>query len=173
VKELQTSNILEAYLEQNRRTSNRVDLTGEKFGSLTVVEPSINIEGRTTWLCLCECGSKRVILTRELRRGKATSCGCKKKPKGLEQMHYIGGTCIEMISSTRIRSNNRSGQPGVFRDSNSNKWRAEIMFRGKRYYLGRFNDIKDAIASREDAKDRLHNNFIKEYKDTKENQKSN
>ena len=155
------------------RSSNRLDLTGQKYGALTVVEPSKNIGGRTTWLCHCDCGSKRIISTRELRRGKATSCGCIKKPKGLQQMHYIGGTCIEMISSTRIRSNNISGHPGVFRDAASNKWRAEIMFRGKRYFLGRYNDIKDAIANREDAKDRLHNNFIREYSEAEKNQKSN
>ena len=44
------------------------------------------------------------------------------------------------------------------------------MFRGKRYFLGRYNDIKDAIANREDAKDRLHNNFIMEYSEAEKNQ---
>lgn len=150
-------------MEQKKLKYNRLDLTGQRYGILTVLQNSENIGLRTAWLCQCDCGSTTIVKTKELRRGKVASCGCRKKPYGLQQMQYINGTCIEMLKSPKIRSNNISGHPGVFRDTKSNKWRAEIMFQGKRYYLGRFNNMKDAIANREEAKEKLHYQFVRKH----------
>ena len=37
--------------------SNFIDLTGQKFGRLTVIKRVENTkEGRAKWLCQCECG---------------------------------------------------------------------------------------------------------------------
>lgn len=148
-------------MDQKKLQNNRIDLTGQRYGFLTVLQPSENIGIRTTWLCQCDCGSTTIVKTRELRRGKVASCGCRKKPNGLQLIHYIDGTCIEMLKSTKMRSNNTSGHTGVFLDCRSNKWRAEIMLKGKRHCLWSFNNLKDAIASREEAKERLHNHFIR------------
>lgn len=64
------------------------DLTGEKFGMLTVLEYA-GAEGRhvsgkrqARWLCRCECGKLRVVVKERLRRGTVTTCGsraCKLK----------------------------------------------------------------------------------------------
>lgn len=150
-------------MEQKKLKNNRLDLAGQQYGILTVMQSSENIGIRTAWLCQCDCGSTTIVKTVDLRRGKVTSCGCRKKTNGLLQMQYIDGTCIEMLKSTKIRSNNKSGYPGVFYDSKSSKWRAEIMFQGKRYCLGRFNNIIDAIANREEAKEKLHNQFVRKH----------
>lgn len=152
-------------MDQKKHQRSRLNLTGQRYGFLTALQPSENIESRTAWLCQCACGIKTIVKTKDLRSGKVKSCGCRKKTNGLQQMHYIDGTCIEMLKSTKIRNNNKSGYTGVFRDSRSNMWRAEIMLKGKRHCLGRFNKLKDAIASREEAKERLHNHFIKEHDD--------
>lgn len=58
-----------------------IDLTGEKFGRLTVikrVESHIEPSGgrRTMWLCKCTCGNTKIIGARELTRGYTKSCGC-------------------------------------------------------------------------------------------------
>ena len=55
------------------------DLTGKKFGRLTVIERvSNNKWGQTKWLCECECGNEKIIyggsLTRKIESTK--SCGC-------------------------------------------------------------------------------------------------
>ena len=55
------------------------DLTGQRFGSLTVLHREPNQNGRTCWLCQCDCGNTCTVLSRDLKRGSATSCGCKKK----------------------------------------------------------------------------------------------
>jgi len=52
------------------------DLTGQKFGKLTVIKPvSKNHSNNTIWLCLCECGNYTEVVNSNL--GKAiNSCGC-------------------------------------------------------------------------------------------------
>jgi hypothetical protein len=53
-----------------------IDLTGQKFGRLTVTERAGAKNGHAAWKCVCDCGT--VIETRscDLRNGKTTSCGC-------------------------------------------------------------------------------------------------
>lgn len=57
------------------------DFTGETFGRLTVIGLHDHIRFpsgsmRYRWLCHCVCGTERVILGSNLRRGTSTSCGC-------------------------------------------------------------------------------------------------
>lgn len=53
-----------------------IDLTGQKFGRLTVIERKPNKGKRTIWLCECECGTKKEFRQEDLRSGKTVSCGC-------------------------------------------------------------------------------------------------
>ena len=53
------------------------DLTGQKFGRLTVIERAENDKnGSTRWLCRCECGNEKIIEGGHLRSHKIKSCGC-------------------------------------------------------------------------------------------------
>lgn len=57
------------------------DLTGEKFGRLTVLEfagrrRTKGGESKRTWMCLCECGTKTTVDTGCLTSGATLSCGC-------------------------------------------------------------------------------------------------
>lgn len=151
------------YDKKPRQGYGRLDLTGQRFGVLTVLEPADNISGKTAWSCLCDCGTECIVKTKYLRNGKTRSCGCLEKPRGLQQMHYVDGTCIEMLESQTIRSNNTSGCTGVCFDPSKNLWRAEIMLQGKQHYLGRFRKKEDAIQARLDAKERYHDEFVKSF----------
>lgn len=55
-----------------------IDLTGQKFGRLTVVErsPRKNNSTNARWLCRCDCGQEVSVLGVTLRRGESKSCGC-------------------------------------------------------------------------------------------------
>ena len=54
-----------------------IDLTGKQFGRFTVLERvRNNKDGRTMWLCQCECGNKRIVSGKCLRNGHTRSCGC-------------------------------------------------------------------------------------------------
>ena len=52
---------------------------------------------------------------------------------------------------------NISGYKGVYWDTWSEKWRAEIGLNGKNFRLGRFIDIKDAVKARLKAEKIYHN----------------
>lgn len=55
-----------------------VDLTGQKFGRLTVIERAGKAAhgDHAKWLCQCECGNTITALSNNLRFGNTTSCGC-------------------------------------------------------------------------------------------------
>ena len=58
------------------------DLTGQRFGRLTVLRQVPVPEGLTQnnyWLCRCDCGTERVVLASNLIRGHTKSCGCLKQ----------------------------------------------------------------------------------------------
>lgn len=59
-----------------------------------------------------------------------------------------------VIRSAVARSNNTSGYPGVAKAKK--KWRASISYQCKRYILGYFSEIENAIAARMDAEKRLN-----------------
>lgn len=47
-----------------------IDLTGQKFGRLSVIERvQNNKDGRTMWKCRCDCGNERVVMGKSLRSG--------------------------------------------------------------------------------------------------------
>lgn len=57
--------------------ANFKDLTGQKFGRLTVMERSgKNKFNYATWRCKCECGKEIVVPGNALRNGNTKSCGC-------------------------------------------------------------------------------------------------
>ena len=56
--------------------SKLIDLTSERFGKLLVLSRVKNIRRRTAWLCRCDCGAIAVKITKYLRNGDTTSCGC-------------------------------------------------------------------------------------------------
>ena len=57
--------------------SNFIDLTGQKFGRLTVIRKAKNpSEAHIKWLCECECGNFITTRASNLRRGITKSCGC-------------------------------------------------------------------------------------------------
>jgi hypothetical protein len=54
-----------------------VDLTGQKFFRLTVIEHAgRNKHKRSLWNCLCYCGATKVIDGTKLKSGNTRSCGC-------------------------------------------------------------------------------------------------
>lgn len=56
---------------------NFIDLTGQKFGRLTVISKAENpSEAHIKWLCKCECGNFITTRGTSLRSGITKSCGC-------------------------------------------------------------------------------------------------
>ena len=58
----------------------RKELTGQRFGKLTVTERTDRTKGRyVVWRCQCDCGGEILANTRELSRGTVKDCGCVKQ----------------------------------------------------------------------------------------------
>ncbi len=154
----------------------KLNLAGQRFGKLTVLDTAENIGKRTAWRCLCDCGREIAVKTSCLRSGHTTSCGCLAKradsgssPLGLT---YVDGTCVEMLQAKTVRRNNTSGVSGVDWVRHKQRWRATICFKGKRRYLGSFKDFEDAVEARKRAERELHDEFLREYNETAKEQQS-
>lgn len=52
-----------------------IDLTGQRFGKLTVVKEAFRDKG-VHWICMCDCGNQATVLGTSLRTGHTTSCSC-------------------------------------------------------------------------------------------------
>lgn len=63
------------------KIGNLIDLTGQRFGRLIVIERDKNKKNtsHTYWMCKCDCGNIKSINSDSLRNGKTQSCGCLNK----------------------------------------------------------------------------------------------
>lgn len=55
------------------------NLTGLKFGKLTVIGIEQTLTRKTYWKCMCECGNYKIVRSDSLICGTVKSCGCLKK----------------------------------------------------------------------------------------------
>lgn len=53
-----------------------LDLVGQRYGRLTVIEPARTNGRYPAWKCKCDCGNEVIVITNSLRSGKTKSCGC-------------------------------------------------------------------------------------------------
>lgn len=63
-----------------KRMSARANRTGQRFGRLIVIEClGVASGGHRWWGCVCDCGNKVAVRSRELDAGHTRSCGCLQK----------------------------------------------------------------------------------------------
>lgn len=61
------------------------DFTGKRFGRLVVTSYAGKRYGRkTSWYCLCDCGTKRTVAGSHLATGHSQSCGCLNRDRTIE-----------------------------------------------------------------------------------------
>lgn len=53
---------------------NPVDLTGDRYGTLTVIKQSENKGKKKMWLCRCDCGNEVIVSGGNLRNGHTQHC---------------------------------------------------------------------------------------------------
>lgn len=144
------------------------DLTGNKYGRLTVLFPTEkrDSKGSVFWHCRCDCGNEVEVSADGLMHGNHMSCGCYRREEIWDhlhdQLHLIDGTCVEMLEKRKKRSDNKSGFRGVYHMKNG-KYRVGIGFKGKTYYITTTRSLEDAITQRLEAEKKIHDGFIKAY----------
>lgn len=72
------------------------DLTGKRFGNLTVLRQDAEVESRHSyWICKCDCGNTKSVRGSSLMSGKQVSCGCVRRSRlalGSQALVKHGGT---------------------------------------------------------------------------------
>lgn len=59
------------------------NLTGQRFGHLTALEPISNPPAPRTWRCACDCGGSKIVATSSLLTGRCSHCGCQRRGRDL------------------------------------------------------------------------------------------
>lgn len=86
------------------RSQNKIkDLTGNKYGRLTVIELVGCENHQSQWLCKCKCGNTKIVSAYNLKSRATTSCGCLLKETRKKTKHKTHG-----MTNTRIYSEYRS-----------------------------------------------------------------
>ncbi len=70
----------------------KIDLKNQRYGRLIVLHKAKTMTKRIKWLCLCDCGNKKVIQANHLRSGDIVSCGCYNKEVILKRCKTHGGS---------------------------------------------------------------------------------
>ena len=147
----------------------RQNLKGVRFGNLIALEP---MKERTTdrsvyWKCRClTCGKEKAIPANQLRKGVQISCGCNRENRLQETNGYIEGTCLKNVFSDKISRNNTSGYKGVF--LKRERWAASIQYKKKKYYLGSYDRLEDAVDARKQAENLIRDDAEKLMQKLKE-----
>ena len=129
------------------------DIRDITFGYLTPIEPTEKRHRKdVVWRCKCKCGNIVEMPATRLLTGNTLSCGCMKVENILSASKHIAGTHLfQSLKEDAPRSDNLSGYVGV--SPKRDKWVAHITYRGKRYHLGTYSNIEDAIKARARAKE--------------------
>ena len=63
-----------------------IDLTGKRFGQITVIRKDTSNHGdtRVRWICHCTCGKEWSVRGTNLRAGNTKSCGCVSRSQHLK-----------------------------------------------------------------------------------------
>lgn len=76
-----------------------IDLSGERYGKLTVIARTPNVSGKSMWRCVCQCGNEIVTSSNSLRMGRTRSCGCMRARQAAEN----GKASSDKISTKKTK----------------------------------------------------------------------
>jgi hypothetical protein len=144
----------------------KYDLSGQKFGRLTVLKlsPKRNASRNAYWLCKCSCGNFTEVDSYQLRHGGIKSCGCLKREAAAKQIKSnpqtsknIGNTRFfkdengNDIQRFKPSSRNKSGVIGVSFNKSAKLWVASMMVKGKLVLSETYPEFQDAVDARKRA----------------------
>ena len=105
------------------------DLSGEKFGKLTVVRPTNKraSNGSVIWHCKCDCGNECDVSRSKLLSNHTRSCGCRHQSKW-----------VDLIEDILMKMNIKYDKEKRFNDCKNKKGTDMLPFD---FYLPSFNAI--------------------------------
>jgi ribosomal protein L13 len=155
------------------------DIAGQRFGRLVAIRLTGKRKfGSVVWECKCDCGNVVEVASANLCDGNTKSCGCLQlesmieKGKSIDlkkQFGLIENTSVSLIKSKKLRIDSTTGHRGVSFNKRVGKYHAYIAFKHKKYHLGFFNTIEEAIEVRKQAEEKLFKPFIGWYEENYNN----
>ena len=162
-------------LHRERVAKPKQDLTGRRFGRLTVLGRAPldrkRVNGEINgWLCRCDCGTERVLTTKSLISNHAQSCGCgvgESARRRVDVDNVLGrydGTVVSAIRPDRpANSNSKSGIKGVHWSPSQGVWVASITVRRRNITLYRGSSMEEAVKARTRAEETYFTPIIDRY----------
>ena len=151
-----------------------VDMSGQRFGRLTVLGPEELDRPRTNgqrmgWKCRCDCGKEIIITRKELMSGKVHSCGCLLSEASASRVAVsvgqVDGTTLSAIRPERgANKNSKSGIKGVYWSARDGCWIAKITVKRRNITIGRYHNLPDAVKARRAAEEEYFTPILEENK---------
>lgn len=143
-----------------------VDVTGQRFGRLTALRPTENRDGsgNRMWKCRCDCGKEVEVSYNDIAHGHQKSCGCQRREHEQKLGQYLSrvdGTCIDILKSKKLPSNNTTGVKGVYLVKG--RYLAKIVFQKRQYVLGTYDSLEEAARARKIAEETLTDEVVSFY----------
>lgn len=139
-----------------------------KYGVKAIKSTDKKKWGSYVWECKCSCGKIFEVTADKFE--SVQSCGCAQDKSRRYQAETIlkeytkiateSGTNVIAIMDKKMLKNNTSGIRGVSWDKSKSKWVAQITFKGKNYYLGRYSTIEEAAKIRKIAEQKMFGEFL-------------
>ena len=102
---------------------NLIDITGIKYGMLTVIKFSEMRKEKAYWLCVCDCENECVVVGNNLKNYHTQSCGCKHKDANFKRLtthgmcksseYRIWSHMLERCSNNKAKSFKNYGGRGI------------------------------------------------------------
>ena len=71
------------------------DLSGQQFHYWTVLDRAgSTLAKKATWNCICQCGTTRIVVGSDLKKGASKSCGC-------HQKEVASSICVHGMADTQ------------------------------------------------------------------------
>ena len=146
-----------------------LNLTGQRFGRLVAVSRE---DGR--WLCRCDCGGTKRVVTGQLQEGVVRSCGCivKERARLMTTGRQLGretrnamrhqGTVICAITGNKPFHNSTTGVRGVSLH-HSGRYRAYLTLQQRQINLGLYDTLEEAGLARKAGEEKYYAPVIESY----------
>lgn len=137
--------------KENRRASLK-DLSGQKFGHLTVLKFIGTVNKNSKYLVQCDCGKIYEIYAQNLKQGCTTSCGCVKESHGEQKIRKIlTENNINFVSQQIFKNFKYSDTHGVPRfDFYLPEYNIIIEYDGEQHFKPIFSfDSKESFEQRQ------------------------
>lgn len=152
----------------HRKKRNYVDISGQRYGDLEVLDYAGSDKYGTRWKCKCHlCGKIKEIPATWLKR--YTSCGCredanrKKNVEGFRKLVEESGSNPIILKEEPNANNTTTGIRGVCYIKSTGKYVAYITYQKIRYTLKRSTDLQECIKARKEAEERITGDFLEWY----------